>query len=136
MDVSYGTNVRCSTKLENLQYEAGRIITGLPIYTKKELIYSELSWQSLHDRRQHRTLSLFYNIQHDNAPTYLASLQPRTVSTFSNYNLRNKQNFQTPFHRLQITKASFIPSTSEAWNNLQEVTKSVESLRKLKKTSV
>ncbi|XP_021365288.1 uncharacterized protein LOC110458062 [Mizuhopecten yessoensis] len=125
-------NITFSNKLENMQYEAGRIITGLPIYTKKEFIYRELGWKSLIDRRRIRKLSMFYNIYHDNAPSFLKSLLPPIVSNFSNYNLRNRNNFQNPYYRLQITKSSFIPSTSDYWNNLSIETKSSASIKQFK----
>jgi len=38
-----------SNKLENVQYEAGRIITGLPIYTKKR-IYLQRARMEIIDR--------------------------------------------------------------------------------------
>lgn len=75
---------------------------------------------------------MFYNIYHNNAPSYLKSLLPPLVSNFSNYNLRNNNNFQNPHYRLQITKSSFIPNTSNSWNNLPTETKSSDSIKQFK----
>jgi hypothetical protein len=33
-----------STKLEKLQLDAARIVTGLPIFTKTDKLYSETGW--------------------------------------------------------------------------------------------
>lgn len=41
-----------SNKLEQLQLEAARKVTSLPIFTKKELIYSEIGWEPLANRRR------------------------------------------------------------------------------------
>ena len=43
-----------SNKLDRLQLEAARIATGLPIFLSSILIYKELSWESLTERRKRR----------------------------------------------------------------------------------
>jgi hypothetical protein len=45
-----------------LQLEAARIATGLPIFASSILIYKELGWESLAERRKRRKLQMFYNI--------------------------------------------------------------------------
>ena len=57
-----------SNKLDHLQLEASRIATGLPIFASLILIYKELGWESLVERRKRRKLQMFYNIQNNNAP--------------------------------------------------------------------
>jgi hypothetical protein len=48
MSVKYGIIVECySTKLEKLQLDAARIVTGLPIFTKTDKLYSETGWTTL-----------------------------------------------------------------------------------------
>jgi hypothetical protein len=49
-------------KLDQLQREAARIITGLPIFASSILIYKELGWESLTERRKRRKLQMVYNI--------------------------------------------------------------------------
>jgi hypothetical protein len=44
-----------------LQLEAARIATGLPIFASSILIYKELGWESLAERRKRRKLQMFYN---------------------------------------------------------------------------
>ena len=46
-------------KLEQLQLEAVRIVTGLPIFTKTEILYRETGWELLSVRRRRRKLQLF-----------------------------------------------------------------------------
>jgi hypothetical protein len=48
-----------SQKLEQLQLEAAIIITGLPIFTKNEILYRETGWELLSVRRKRRKLQLF-----------------------------------------------------------------------------
>ena len=35
-----------SDKLEKLQLDAARIVTGLPIFTKSEYLYAETGWET------------------------------------------------------------------------------------------
>jgi hypothetical protein len=49
------------TKLEKLQLDAARIVTGLPIFTKTDKLYSETGWTTLSSRRHKRKFQLFYN---------------------------------------------------------------------------
>ena len=50
------------------------LVTGLPIFASRILIYKELGWESLAERRKRRKLQMFYNIQNNNAPRYLCDL--------------------------------------------------------------
>ena len=69
-----------SDRLEKLQLEAGRIVTGLTAYARLSSIYDETGWEKLSDRREQRKLSLFYKIVNGNVPDYLSDLLPRTVN--------------------------------------------------------
>jgi hypothetical protein len=60
-NIPYGVSNSC--KLERLQLEAARIITGLPIFTSTEYLYRETAWERLEERRTRRKLQLLYNIQ-------------------------------------------------------------------------
>jgi hypothetical protein len=48
-----------SCKLERLQLEESRIITGLPIFTNTDYLYIETGWERLKERRTRRQLQLF-----------------------------------------------------------------------------
>jgi hypothetical protein len=48
-----------SQKLDQLQLEAARIITGLPIFTKTEIVYIETCWELLSVRRKRMKPQLF-----------------------------------------------------------------------------
>jgi hypothetical protein len=66
---------------EKLQFEAGRIVTGLTLFASDESIYSETGWELLSDRRRVRRLSLFYSIHDKSAPEYLFDLMPLPVGS-------------------------------------------------------
>ena len=78
-----------SNKLDQLQLEAARIVTVLPIFANSILIYKELGWESLPERRKRRKLQMFYNIQNNSAPKYLCDLIPPTIQSATVYPLRN-----------------------------------------------
>ena len=59
-----------SDKLEKLQLDAARIVTGLPIFTKSEYLYAETGWETLSERRYRRKRQLFFNIKCGMAPEY------------------------------------------------------------------
>jgi transposase-like protein len=63
-----------SAKLEKLQLDAARNVTGLPIFTKTDKLYSETGWATLSSRRHNRKLQLFQNIKNGHAPNYLRNL--------------------------------------------------------------
>jgi hypothetical protein len=106
-----------SNKLDHLQLEAARIVTGLPIFASSILIYKELGWESLTERRKRRKLQMFYNIQNNNAPMYLYDLIPPSIQSTTVYPLRNGSDIIMPFCRLSDTYDSFIPSTMLQWNS-------------------
>jgi hypothetical protein len=51
-----------SQKLEQLQLEAARIVTGLPIFTKTEIVYRETGWELLSVRQKRRKLQFSFII--------------------------------------------------------------------------
>ena len=122
-----------ANKLEKLQLEAARIITGLPVFTNTELIYKELGWETLANRRQRRKLQLFFNIQHNSAPEYLSKLIPPNIQSTTIYPLRNGEDIIVPFCRLTLTSESYIPSTIKKWNNLNPTIRNIESISKFKR---
>ena len=58
-------------KIEQIQHEAAKIITGLPKFSSLESLYFESGWEPLHSRRKRKKLNMFYKIRNTNAPSYL-----------------------------------------------------------------
>ena len=105
-------------KLEKIQLEAARIVTGLTKFASKEALYFETGWEILSDRRKNRKLTIFYKMHNHLCPHYLYDCLPPLVSDVSQYNLRNQNNYIIPMTRLSVSTKSFIPTTASDWNNL------------------
>ena len=119
-------------KLEKVQLDAARIVTGLPIFTKTENLYLATGWEPLEERRHNRKLQLLYNIKNGSAPQYLRELLPPTIQSITTYPLRNGNDFIVPFCRLTISSTSFFPSTIREWNKLDESVQNLDTLSKFK----
>ena len=113
-----GCSITDSNRIEKVQLHAARIITGLPIFASLNSLYFETGWEKLDERRKSKKLALMYKIVNNEAPSYLNDLLPNTVNAASNYNLRNRLNFEIPFVRLCSYENSFFPSTLKLWNEL------------------
>ena len=121
-----------SDRLEQVQLQAARIITGLPVFASLNSLYYETGWESLAERREKKKLTLMYRIVHNDAPTYLTDLLPNIIQDTSSYNLRNNQDFQLPFKRLFSFESSFFPSSLRLWNNLELQIRNSPALSKFK----
>ena len=59
-------------KLENVQLDAARIVTGATKLTRLNRLYEEtIKWEKLSDRRQNHKLILFHKIKNNRTPQYL-----------------------------------------------------------------
>ena len=105
-----------SQKLEQLQLEAVRIVTGLLISTKTEILYIQTGCELLFVRRKRGILEVFYNMVNTNTPNYLCILIAPTIQSTSVYPLRNGNDIVLPFCRLSSTRDSCISSTIKMWN--------------------
>ena len=68
-----------SDRLEKLQLEAARIVTGLTCYTSLDSIYRETGWGKLSTRREVKQLCMFYKLNVGNSPEFLCDLIPPSV---------------------------------------------------------
>ena len=81
-----------STKLENIQLDAARIITGGTRLISHVSLYEETKWEKLTDRRNNHKLVLFHKMNYNKTPQYLAELIPKTVGTRHTHNTRQINN--------------------------------------------
>ena len=65
-----------SDKLEKVQLAAARVVTGAKRGTSHALIYEELKWDTLKERRYRQRLKMLYKIRNDLAPTVLKEHMP------------------------------------------------------------
>ena len=79
-----------------------------------------------------RKLCLMYKIVNNETPSYLHDLLPNRVNETSNYNLRNRHDFEIPFSRLCSFESSFLPSTLKIWNEIDLEIRSSPTLLQFK----
>ena len=128
-----GCSIDNTDRLERIQLEAARIVTGLTRSTHLERLYSEVGWFPLSQHRKERKLTTLYKIIHGLAPSYLTDLLPQTIASNLGYNLRNRQDYIEPRCRLELYKRSFFPSSISLWNSLQIEIRAIDSLNSFKK---
>ena len=103
---------------EKIQNEAARIVTRLTRSVSLENLYSEIDWLSLSDRRRYQKLVIVYKSKNGLIPEFLVDLFPPNVASISQYDLRNNDDYVILNRRTQLFANSFIPSSTELWNQL------------------
>ena len=116
-------------KIESLQLEAARIVSGGNRMASKNLLYKETGWVTLSKRRENHRIIHFHKIYHKKSPNYLCdNIQDRNQQ----YNTRQSNLVQEIRTRTQFYYNSFFPSTIRLWNNLPPTIQNNPSLHKLK----
>ena len=67
-------------RLEQVQLNAARIVTGLPIFASLRSLYDETGWDTLADKRKRKKLILMHKIVNNDVPSYLSILLPNRVN--------------------------------------------------------
>ena len=119
-------------KLDRLQLEAMRIVTGAPNKSNIANLYNDLNWELLSDRRDRHSLIIMFKMVKNLVPTYLCNLKPTQAGDSHEYNLRNNSDLSIPFCRTQCMKKSFLPCTVKLWNSLQNNIKLCDTLSSFK----
>jgi hypothetical protein len=117
-------------KLDQLQIEAMRVVTGATAKSNIDLLYEDLNWAFLKDRRNHHCLSMMYKIVHGQTPQYLLDLLPQRQEIPGRRNLRSETNNQLliPFTRTESFRRAFIPYSARLWNSLDKNVRESPSL--------
>ena len=76
--------------LEQVQYRAGKIVSGAISRTSKDLVYQELGWHKLEERRHVQRLKVFHKIYNGKTPVYLQNEIP--IPNPNRDNLRNNDD--------------------------------------------
>ena len=63
-------------RLEKLQLEAARIVTGLTAYSSRDSLYQETGWEKLSSRRERKKLCLMYNSTMDTSHLICVTYYP------------------------------------------------------------
>ncbi len=116
-------------RLENVQLSFARIVTGAKRGTSHALIYNELSWQTLAERRITSKFKFMHNIVYGMAPNYLCELLPPAVNTTTDYNLRNNTNIRQFNARTEVFRKSLFSDCISKWNSLSDEVRNIVNLK-------
>ena len=106
-----------SDRLESIQLDFARTVTGARKGTSHNALYNETKWPKLSERRQHFKFKQLLKMSNKETPPYLCNLLPEKIGQ-SRPNSRFPDNYLLPKMRTETFKKSFIPSTITMWNNL------------------
>ena len=120
------------TRLERIQYEAARIVTGLTRSVSIDKLIKEIGWLPLSDRRLFQKAVLMYKIINGLAPEYISNIMPPFVSERTEYSLRNAADISVLSRRTEIYSRSFFPSSVDYWNKLPLSVRSADSVSAFK----
>ena len=104
-----------ASQLDHMHRRGALICCKANKRTATTLLYKELNWDTLSQRRKYIKLTVMFKIVNNSAPKYLKDLIiPSNVETRSNYCTRNHRDVA----RTERMKKSVIPSSIVLWNNL------------------
>ena len=111
-----GTYKSDMKKLEKIQIDAMRVITGATARSASLSLYNDTELIPMQERISNSMLVLMWKMRNGLCPSYLSNLiQPNEHR--DNYYLRSQPSVKIPFARLETFKRSFVPHTSSIWNN-------------------
>ena len=110
-------NLCDKAKLERVQYNAAKIVTGALSYSSKEKLNYDLSWETIKDRAEFLGLTIFHKIRCQLTRPLIRSCMP-AINLDQQYLLRNKSPFvDYPAFGAKF-KQSFFPHFLKSYNNL------------------
>jgi len=126
-------NSTSSDKLEAIQLEAARLVTGAKKGTSHLALYNELGWLTLKERRTMSKLYKMYTLTTKASPEYLYKI----VSDFQTGSqvltrFHSKGGLKIPICRTELYMKSPIISSIQLWNNLDTHLKSAPSFSSFK----
>ena len=119
--------------LEKLHLYALRTICGSVRGVSHSKIYSETGFTSLSDRRKTHQMCVFHEMFYNRTPNYLSDLIPLNLSSTTTYDTRSTNILQMPLCRTETYRNSFLPSSVQEWNMLDDQVRNIESLALFKK---
>ena len=96
-------------RLENIQLAFARIVTGAKRGTSHAVLYDEVSWKTLEERRKIMKMKFIHKIYYHNAPEYLLQLLPSSVNEHVMYNVRSGENIRQYQTRTEKFRKSILP---------------------------
>ena len=118
-------------RIESVQYEAARVVSGAWKGTSRDKLYNDLGWESLHHRRNFRRLCILYELQKNDFPKYLSE-NINLCKPKKSLRLINNQSLTNWPCRTSKFRYSFFPSAIKYWNALERETKSANNITHFK----
>jgi hypothetical protein len=119
-------------KLDRVEIECLRTITGATRGTSRAKIYIEYGKSSLTKRRKISVLNLFYQIHNGTSANYLIDILNSFRHT-NNYSFRASMAYKNPFCKLAVYARSFFPFAIKLWNSMPIETRNKPTLKLFKK---
>lgn len=118
-------NIRERDRLESFQVRAARLVTGAKKGTSRDLLYNELQWDKLCDRRQNVKLLFMHKIVNRNMPEYLCELLPSKVGDKVSVKTRRSDNTRQFSQKGATFAKSLLPHCIDLWNDLDTDVKNI-----------
>ena len=115
------------SKLESVQTEAMRIVTGATKLCSIEKLYKDTGLETLQTRHNKQKLQIFYKMGNRIGPNYLNNLVPPLVQDNSRYSLRNARNVSTIRSQSKLHYDPYLPSSIRDWNSLSDEIRNSQS---------
>ena len=129
-DIIYDTaSVTLKDRLQRLQSRAARLITGTGPRDSRNMIFKELGWISLQQRRDFHKCVIMYKCLNGLAPSYLCNMFRSSNHT---HETRNSSDLVPPKTRTAYYEKSFFISGTKQWNDLPQRVKACHSLSSFK----
>jgi hypothetical protein len=131
-NIIYGNATKCQLKrLTNLESEILRLITGATRNFSIRQVNAELPWINLEERRRIHTLTFFYKIHNRRlSGSLVETLIKHKRSNF--HNIRSKNEYTIPITHHNIYANSLLLRGMKLWNNLDNLTRDLQSLSEFK----
>ena len=123
-----------SDRIENVQLEAARIVTGGKFRTSSEELYEELGWRDLSTRRKISKLTRFHSFCTGKCPDYINQI----LQGFRYDSARTTRGSETglipvPKCTRESYRNAYFPSTIRAWNSLSPALRGAPSCTSFKR---
>lgn len=105
-------------RIEKVQIESLRIISGLTVSCSNKQLYKETGFRPLSERRKIHRLIMFYKILHEETPDFLRQLLPERYQERHGYATRHRENFVHYLCRTESFAQTFYPKTLKDWEKL------------------
>ena len=106
-------------KINRVQYNAAKVVTGALPYTSQEKLEYELGWESIKNRADYLGITIFHKIHLHETRPLVRKCMP-SLSPSNNYNIRNNSIYNIfPFFSQKFSN-SFFPFYTKVWNGLDK----------------